>query len=54
MACNVYRSVREKQENVVYWERVLRRALRVVSLVFRGHDLLKMANINSQQEALFR
>ena len=26
----------------------------VVSLVFQGHDLLKIANINSQQEALFR
>ena len=26
-------------------------SLRVVSLVFRGHDLLKMANINSQPEA---
>ena len=51
---NVYRSVREKQENVVYRQRVLQTALRVVSLVFRGHDLLKISNINSQQEALFR
>ena len=51
---NVYRSVREKQETVVYRQRVLQTALRVVSLIFRGHDLLKIANINSQQEALFR
>ena len=28
-------------------------SLRVVSLVFRGRDLLKVANINSQQEAKF-
>ena len=50
---NVYRSVREKQGNVVYRQRVLQtvRSLRVVSLVFRGHDLLKIANINPQQEA---
>ena len=50
---NVYRSVREKQGNVVYWQRVLQTvtSLRVVSLVFRGHDLLKIANINPQQEA---
>ena len=48
---NVYRSVREKQENVVYRQRVLQTALRVVSLVFGGHDLLKIANINPQQEA---
>ena len=27
------------------------RSLRVVSLVFRGHDPLKIANINPQQEA---
>ena len=34
-------------------QRVLQtvRSLRVVSLVFRGHDLLKIANINPQQEA---
>ena len=53
---DVYRSVREKQGNVVYRQRVLQTvtSLRVVSLVFRGHDLLKIANINSQQEALFR
>ena len=44
----------KKQENVVYRQLVLQTALRVVSLVFRGHDLLKIANINSQQEALFR
>ena len=45
---NVYRSVREKQGDVVYRQRVLQTAtsLRLVSLVFRGHDLLKIANIN--------
>ena len=50
---NVYCSVREKQGNVVYRQRALQtvRSLLVVSLVFRGHDLLKIANINSQQEA---
>ena len=50
---NVYRRVREKQGNVVYRQRVLQTvtSLRVVSLVFRGHDLLKIANINPQQEA---
>ena len=49
---NVYRSVREKQGNIVY-RNVLQTmtSLRVVSLVFRGHDLLKIANINPQQEA---
>ena len=40
------------QENVVDRQRVLQTALRVVSLVFRGHDLLKIANINPQQEAI--
>ena len=50
---NVYRSVREKQGNVVYRQRVLQTvtSLRVVSLVFRGHDLRKIANINPKQEA---
>ena len=50
---NVYRSVREKQGNVVYRHRVLQTvtSLRVISLFFRGHDLLKIANINPQQEA---
>ena len=50
---NVYCRVREKQGNVVYRQRVLQTvtSLRVVSLVFRGHDLLKIANINPQQEA---
>ena len=50
---NVYRSVREKQENVVSRQRVLQTvtSLRVVSQVFREHDLLKFANINPQQEA---
>ena len=48
-----YRSVREKQGNVVHRQRVLQTvtSLRLVSLVFRGHDLLKIANINPQQEA---
>ena len=43
----------EKTGNVVYWQRVLQTvtSLRVVSLVFRGHDLLEIANINPQQEA---
>ena len=53
---NVYRGVREKQRgNVVYRQRILQTvtSLRVVSLVFRGHDLLKIANINLQQEATF-
>ena len=50
---NVYRSVREKQENVVSRQRVLQTVtfLRVVSQVFRVQDLLKIANINPQQEA---
>ena len=52
---NVYRSGREKQGIVVYRQRVLQTvtSLRVVSLVFRGHDLLKITNINPQQEARF-
>ena len=52
---NVYRSVREKQGIVVYRQRVLQTVAspRVVSLVFRGHDLLKISNINPQQEARF-
>ena len=47
------KSVREKNGKVVYGQRVLQTvtSLRVVSLVFRGHDLLKIANINPQQEA---
>ena len=49
---NVYRSVREKQGIVVYQQRVLQRVTSV-SLVFRGHDLLKITNINPQQEARF-
>ena len=51
---NVYRSVREKQGIVVYQQRVLQTvtSLRVVSLVFRWHDLLKIANINPQQGAI--
>ena len=52
---NVYRSVRGKQGIVVYQQRVLQTmtSLRVVSLVFRGHDSLKITNINPQQEARF-
>ena len=40
---------------VVYRQCVLQTvtSLRVVSLVFRGHDLLKITNINPQQEARF-
>ena len=43
---DVYRSVREKQGNVVSRQRVLQTvtSLRVVSLVW--HGLLKIANIN--------
>ena len=43
----------EKTGNVVYRQLVLQavRSLRVVSLVFRGHDLQKIADINPQQEA---
>ena len=50
---NVYRCVREKHGNVVYRQCVLQTVtpLRDVSLVFRGQDLLKIANINPQQEA---
>ena len=38
---------------IVYRQCVLQTvtSLRVVSLVFRGHDLLKIANINPHQEA---
>ena len=56
---NVYRSVIEKQGIiagiVLYWQRVLQTvtSLGVVSLVFRRHDLLKIANFNPQQEARF-
>ena len=40
---------------VVYRQCVLQTvtSLRVVSIVFRGHDLLKIANINPHQEARF-
>ena len=57
---NVYSSVIEKQGIVVgivvYWQRVLQTVTSqgVVSLVFRRHDLLKIANFNPQQEADFR
>ena len=52
---NVYRSIREKQGVVVYQQRVLQTvaSLRVVSPVLRGHDLLKISNINHQQGARF-
>ena len=52
---NVYLSVREKQGIVVYRQRVLQTvtSLGVVSLVFRGHDLLEITNFNPQQEARF-
>ena len=52
---NIYRSVREKQGIVVYRQRVLKTvtSLVVVSLVFRGHDLLKIANFNPQQKARY-
>ena len=52
---NVYRSIREKQGIVVYHQRVVQTvaSLRVVSLVFRGYDLLKITNSNRQQEARF-
>ena len=45
---NVYRSVREKQENVVSRQRVSQTVTspRVVPQVFLVHDLLKIANIN--------
>ena len=53
---NVYRSVREKQGIVVYRQRVLQTvtSLGVVLLVFRGHDLLKIANFNSRKKPDFR
>ena len=52
---NIYRSVREKKGIVVYRQRVLQTvtSLVVVSLVFRGHDLLKIANFNPQQKARY-
>ena len=52
---NVYLSVREEQGIVVYRQRVLQTvtSLGVVSLVFRGNDLLKIANFNPQGEVRF-
>ena len=43
----------EKKGIVLYQQRVFQTvtSLPVVSLLFRGHDLLKIANINPQQEA---
>ena len=53
---NVYRSVREKQGNVVYRQRVLQTvtSLRVVLLVFRGHDLGKEATFSLRKKLLPR
>ena len=42
---NVYRGVTEKQKDVVYGQRVLQ------TVASRGHDPLKIADINPQQEA---
>ena len=44
---------KNKQGIVVYRQRVLQKvaSLGVVSLVFRGRNLLKIANFNPQQEA---
>ena len=59
LGSNVCRSVIEKQGIVagivVYRQRVLQTvtSLGVASLVFRRHDLLKIANFNPQQEARF-
>ena len=52
---NVYLGVREEQGIVVYRQRVLQTvtSLGVVSLVFRGNDLLKIANFNPQGEVRF-
>ena len=56
---NVYRNVIEKQGIVggivVYQQRVLQTvtSLGVVSLVFRRHVLLKIADFNPRQEARF-
>ena len=52
---NVCRSVKEKQGIVVYRQRPLQTvaSLRVVSLVLRRHHLLKISDINPQQEARF-
>ena len=49
----IYRIVREKQGSVVYRQCALQTvtSLRVVSLVFRGHDLLKITNINPQRSS---
>ena len=46
----------KNSKKVVYGQRVLQTvtSLRVVSLVFRGHDLLKIANINPSRKRHFR
>ena len=43
----------EKNREMLFIDNVFYKqiSLRVVSLVFRGHDLLKIANIYPQQEA---
>ena len=49
---NVYHSVREKQGIVVYWLYFTHSDISACCfMVFRGYDLLKIANINPQQEA---
>ena len=52
----VYSSVREKQGNVVYRERVLQTvaSLRVVSLAFRGHDLRKEVTLSLRKKLVPR
>ena len=52
---NEYHNAREKQGIVVYRQRVLQTvtSLGVISLGFREHDHLKIANFNPQQEARF-
>ena len=52
---NVYRSIREKQGIVVYRQHVLQTvtSLRVVSLVFRGHDLLKITIVIASKKPDF-
>ena len=52
---NVHLSDRENQGIVAYRQRVLQTviSLAVVSLVFQGHDLLKIENFIPRQEARF-
>ena len=46
-------SEKNKEMLIVFRQRVLQTvtSVRVVSLVFRGHDFQKIANINPQEEA---